>query len=161
MASVAVLAAKQTLAPFRLRRHADYQHVYQASRKHFSASMAYFFCLRAGEAGPRVGLTVGRVMGKAVTRNRIKRRMREAVRLHLGALQGAPAVDLVLHPRKAVAEMEFAALEQEVARVLRQVAGMAAAPGTHGAGRPGERRAARAKNKPDKQNKPAVAGKRP
>lgn len=106
----------------RLRKHADYQRVYQTSRKQFSPSMTYFFRLRAEDEltphsrGPRVGLTAGRVLGKAVERNRIKRRMREAARMHLALLP--QFADVVLHPRKLVLEMEFAKLEREVAKVF-------------------------------------------
>src|SRR5580658_7397713 len=98
----------------RLRKHADYQRVYQRSRKHFSPSMTYFFAERASgldsqpAIGPRVGLTAGRVLGKAVERNRIKRRMRQAVRLSLGLL--TRDVDVVLHPRRSVLTAEFARL---------------------------------------------------
>ena len=107
-------------AAFRLRKHADYQRVYKASRKQFSKQMTYFFTLRAGdEATPRVGLTVGKVMGGAVERNRIKRRMREAVRKNL-ALLTVP-VDVVLHPRRSVIDLEFTTLEREVAQVFRAV----------------------------------------
>src|ERR1700744_3200209 len=70
----------------RLRKHADYQRVYQQSHKHFSPSMAYFFAERPSLQGPRVGLTARRVLGKAVERNRIKRRMREIVRHNLALL---------------------------------------------------------------------------
>jgi ribonuclease P protein component len=67
-----------------------------------------------------VGLTAGRVLGDAVERNRIRRRMREAVRLHLNELP--PRVDVVLHPRKTVLDIEFARLEREVSRVFASVA---------------------------------------
>lgn len=106
----------------RLRKHADYQRVYKESRKHFSSSMSYFFRMRGPEdaSGPRVGLTAGRVLGKAVDRNRIKRRMREAARLHLAELPCS--VDVVLHPRRSVLDVEFAKLEREVGRIFAIVA---------------------------------------
>ena len=105
----------------RLRKHADYQRVYQASRKHFSPSMSYFFRFRTEEqpVPPRVGLTAGRVLGKAVERNRIKRRMREAVRMNLDRLPDR--VDVVLHPRKSVLDADFAKLAGEVARIFSTV----------------------------------------
>lgn len=118
---------------FRLRKHADYQRVYKASRKQFSKQMSYFFTLRTaaelegdpdGATGARVGLTVGKVMGKAVDRNRIKRRMREAVRKNLGAL--TTPVDVVLHPRRSVIDLEFAVLEREVATVFKTIQKLAA-----------------------------------
>jgi ribonuclease P protein component len=108
----------------RLRKHADYQRVYRESRRYSSTSMSYFFRARPNEesagAQPRVGLTAGRVLGGAVERNRIRRRMREAVRLHLSELPSH--VDVVLHPRKMVLEMEFERLEREVSRVFANVA---------------------------------------
>lgn len=112
----------------RLRKHSDYQRVYAGSRKQFSKQMSYFFLLRADPDGKdnaavgdgaRVGLTVGKVMGKAVDRNRIKRRMREAVRAQLTLL--TTPVDVVLHPRRSAIDCEFAVLEHEVATVFRAI----------------------------------------
>jgi ribonuclease P protein component len=108
----------------RLRKHADYQRVYTSSRKQFSKQMTFFYSLRPAERrsdtiGPRIGLTVGKVMGKAVDRNRIKRRMRECIR-RSASLITAP-VDVILHPRRVVIELEFAKLEREVAQVFRSI----------------------------------------
>jgi ribonuclease P protein component len=102
----------------RLRKHADYQRVYQRSRKHFSPSMTYFFAARPASPamGPRVGLTAGRVLGKAVERNRIKRRMRAVVRANLALL--TRDVDVILHPRRTVLTAKFSSLEREVSRVF-------------------------------------------
>jgi ribonuclease P protein component len=110
----------------RLRKHADYQRVYKESRKHFSASMSYFFRRRSEEAQEpaRVGLTAGKVLGKAVARNRIKRRMREAVRMNLPLLPAA--VDVVLHPRKSVIDMDFGKLTTEVRKVFSTVSAQVA-----------------------------------
>jgi ribonuclease P protein component len=116
----------------RLRKHADYQQVYQASRKQFGKHMSYFYALRpalgggmtgvsgVNPGGPRIGLTVSKAtVGKAVDRNRIKRRVREAARRQLSLLR-AP-VDVVLHPRPSVIDLDFAALEREVASAFRAI----------------------------------------
>lgn len=117
-------------ARLRLRKHSDYQRVYKSSRKQFSKQMSFFYSLRP-EMGPdgtsrrcetegaRVGLTVGKVLGKAVERNRIKRRLRECVRLHAGNLTFP--VDIILHPRRTVLEMEFVKLECEVRQIFRTI----------------------------------------
>ena len=121
-----MMTSTMTSTEFRLRKHADYQRVYKAGRKQFGRQMAWFFALRDAEAaarsattGPRVGLTVPKALGKAVARNRIKRRLREAVRGALPLLT-AP-VDVVLHPKRSVLEAEFAAIEREVQTIFRSV----------------------------------------
>jgi ribonuclease P protein component len=111
-------------ALLRLRKHADYQRVYGSSRKQHSKQMSYFYSLRPEDRrsdtpGPRVGLTVGKVLGMAVERNRIKRRMRECVRRHAATMTFP--VDVILHPRKTVLAMEAAALDREVAQIFRGI----------------------------------------
>ena len=113
-------AHKQSLVPFRLRRHADYQRAYAASRKRQSASMSWFLAPQPASQsdGPRIGLTAGKVLGKAHERNRIKRRLREVLRRHLDLLPAGS--DLILHPRKTVLALDFSKLEAEVVRILTQ-----------------------------------------
>ena len=120
-------------ALLRLRKHADYQRVYNSSRKQFSKQMSFFVSLRpelgpdgslrrCPTNGPRVGLTVGKVLGKAVERNRIKRRLRECVRRHAKTVT-FPA-DVILHPRRTVLEMDAAKLDREVEQIFRLIQAM-------------------------------------
>jgi len=122
-------SSRPTLAAARLRKHSDYQRAYARSRKRHSASMSWFLApqqenrsFTSDRAEPaavsRVGLTVGKVLGKAHERNRIKRRMREVLRQHIGLLP--PGCDLILHPRRVVLKLEFAKLEAEIVRILHQ-----------------------------------------
>jgi ribonuclease P protein component len=83
--------------------------------------MTYFFADRptAVRSGPRVGLTAGRVLGKAVQRNRIKPRMREAVRLNIATL--TRDVDVILHPKRTTLTVDFARLTSEVSQIFRTI----------------------------------------
>ncbi len=78
------------------------------------------FYLRQAEGNARVGFTVGRVLGGAVERNRIKRRLREAVRLRRSSLK-AP-VDVVINPKKSVLAVEFPVVVEEVGRAFDVIA---------------------------------------
>ena len=122
-AAVDSATPRQSLAGVRLRRHADYQRAYAFSRKRQSASLSWFLAPQSEPAGPRVGLTAGKVLGKAHERNRIKRRLREVLRRHVDLLP--VGCDLILHPRRAVLTVEFAQLEAEIVRILGQAHGVA------------------------------------
>jgi ribonuclease P protein component len=113
-------ATRQSLTGSRLRKHADFGRAYAAGRKCQSASMSWWLAPQSQgtEGGSRVGLTVGKVLGKAHERNRIKRRMREALRRHLELLP--PGCDMIFHPRRNVMTLKFAKLEAEIVRILEQ-----------------------------------------
>jgi ribonuclease P protein component len=100
--------------PARLLRTADYRRVYdEGSRRQFGW-MAVFL-LRTGNQQSRVGITVPRAFGKAVDRNRMKRRLRHAMAACMSELPAG--WDMVLHPRAAGLKMEF----EELTTTLRKV----------------------------------------
>jgi len=115
----------------RLLKHSDFERVYKQGRRHFSSHLTVFYLRQAETAlsqgavpqkGARVGFTVGKVLGGAVVRNRIKRRLREAVRLRRSVLQGSCAVDVVINPKKSVLALEFSVVLEEVGRALDVIA---------------------------------------
>jgi len=123
----------------RLLRHADFERVYKQGRRHFSASMTVFYLRRTGEdktagenpyVGPRIGFTVGRALGGAVQRNRMKRRLREAVRLNRPP-QKVP-VDVVINPKKSLLNTDFRNIVNEMGRafvIMEQKLGEKPVPG--------------------------------
>jgi ribonuclease P protein component len=102
----------------RLLKHSDFERVYKQGRRHFSPHMTVFYL--ANSAGQlRVGFTVGRALGGAVERNRIKRRLREAVRLRRSTIQ--QPLDIVINPKKSVLTLEFVVVLEEIGRAFNTI----------------------------------------
>ena len=78
--------------------------------------VAFCLCDEKTLQPARFGFTVPRVVGKAVQRNRIKRRMREAVRSQLGAAPTSWAI--VFNPRRSVLTATLEDLSLETRRLL-------------------------------------------
>ncbi len=100
----------------RLLKHADFERVYQQGRRHFSQHMTVFYRKRESGDGTRIGFTVSRALGGAVDRNRMKRRLREAVRLNLAGT--AAPVDIVINPKRSLLTADFDAISKEIARAF-------------------------------------------
>ena len=65
------------------------------------------------QAGPRIGLTVTKKVGNAVVRNRIRRRLREALR-KIAPDAGLPDHDYVVMARDRALTLGFEALIAEI-----------------------------------------------
>jgi ribonuclease P protein component len=103
----------------RLKRRTDFRAAAAGARAPASA-----FVLQArsrGESGPpRVGFTVSRQVGNAVQRNRVRRRLREVVRLAPAAALCA-GHDYVLIGRRAALQAPFGDMVREFDAALRRI----------------------------------------
>jgi ribonuclease P protein component len=106
----------------RLKRRTDFRSAAKGLRAPGSA-----FVLQArqrvdesGASGIRVGFTVSRQVGNAVERNRVRRRLREIVRLAAaGSLRDGH--DYVLIGRRAALEAPFGDMMRELDAALRRI----------------------------------------
>ena len=103
----------------RLRQRADFLAAASASKAPATA-----FVLQARERkddGPvRVGFTVSKKVGNSVERNRVRRRLREIVRLSDVAWM-RPGHDYVLVGRRAALQLPFTRMTQDFEGALRRV----------------------------------------
>jgi ribonuclease P protein component len=94
-----------------------------ANRGRRAVTSGFILLVRArGDGSPakRAGFTVTKKIGNSVTRNRLKRRLREVVRLGL-ADHGEAGADHVLIGREAGLTRDFAALQADFARACAKV----------------------------------------
>jgi ribonuclease P protein component len=99
----------------RLVRRAEFDVVYRDGRRRTGREFVVFV-RRNGLAFSRFGWSVKKALGNAVRRNRIRRRIREIVRLHRQEI--APGWDIVIHPRTSVAAANFTSLTRDLLKLL-------------------------------------------
>jgi len=106
--------------PARLRRSEEYRRVYRDGVR-VAGRWLVLFAARGPGPGYRVGITASRRVGRAVVRNRCKRRVRELVRLRLAG-QATP-LDVVVNVRRGLEEAPWNDLCAEFERCLRTARG--------------------------------------
>jgi ribonuclease P protein component len=113
----------------RLSRSGEFERVYREGRSHASRHLVVYAFPRAEgqDSEPRLGVSVGRKVGGAVERNRMKRLLREAFWATAEDLREGH--DFVIVARPAAAELARQGGEQAIETELREVlsaAGLAA-----------------------------------
>ena len=103
----------------RLRRRTDF--LAAASGVKVATAAFVLQALKRGVGGPvRVGFTVSKKVGNAVERNRVRRRLREIVRL-TAAADLPCGHDYVLIGRRAALSLPFERLSEDFKRALRRL----------------------------------------
>lgn len=105
----------------RLSRSAEFDRVYREGRSHASRYLVLHTFPRTDtdEDGPRLGISVGRKLGGAVERNRVKRLLREA--FWASATELPDGHDFVLVARPDAGELAKAEGEAGIENALREL----------------------------------------
>jgi ribonuclease P protein component len=101
-------------------RRKDFEAVYRSGKRRAGRQFVVF-CRRNGLSATRFGMSAGRQLGNAVERNRIRRRVREILRLHRQEI--ATGWDIVIQPRRAAGREAFVSLEKELVGLVRTLTG--------------------------------------
>jgi ribonuclease P protein component len=98
-----------------LKKNRDFSYVYRRGRSVSSPMMSLIY-LKRGEDNTRAGFSVGKKTGKSVTRNRIKRRLREAYRMTRSNIKDG--FDLIFVAREPLARSDFAGIQDTMRTLL-------------------------------------------
>lgn len=104
----------------RLVRRSEFDAVYREGRRR-SSPMFLVFLRPNGQEISRFGMSVKKAQGGAVLRNRIRRRVREVLRVHRREI--TPGWDIVIHPRNAAATAPFLQVTAELLKLLPKAPG--------------------------------------
>jgi ribonuclease P protein component len=108
---------------YRVRENERFQAIRRNGRSYANSHMV--LCVLPNDLPhSRFGFSVSRRIGKAVVRNKVKRRLREAVRLRMGQVQ--PGWDLVFIARNPIRDANFHEIDAACARLLRRASLLAA-----------------------------------
>ena len=99
---------------YRLQKNKTFQYVYHRGK---SVACRDLVMLHAKGRGLQVGFSVSKKVGNAVTRNLVKRRLRECFRPHLGDVKNGL---YVIVARPSAAEATFRALQKDVLYLLKK-----------------------------------------
>jgi ribonuclease P protein component len=105
----------------RLSRSGEFERVYREGRSHASRHLVVYAFPRSegDDSEPRLGVSVGRKLGGAVERNRMKRLLREA--FWAGAEDLREGHDFVIVARPGAGELAREGGEQAIEAELREV----------------------------------------
>jgi ribonuclease P protein component len=100
----------------RLRKRTEFEECYSSGVRVSGRHFLVFLLARPGAEKPRIGISVSKRVGDAVTRNRVKRRIRELFR----RTRPARAIEVVVNARPSAGSAPFGELERDYADCLRR-----------------------------------------
>jgi ribonuclease P protein component len=102
----------------RLRNREEFSRIYRSGKSFANGQFVVYWSRQPAAEPFRLGVSASRKIGNAVVRNRLRRVVKEIVRLHADRI--VPQVDLILIVRKPAVSMKTKELERSVLHVLRK-----------------------------------------
>jgi ribonuclease P protein component len=103
---------------YRLAKREDFSKVYRAGKSAANHQFVLYYYKRSGQEHFRLGISASKKIGNAVVRNRMRRMIKEIVRLNKHKIVGG--YDYILIVRKPAVTLSYQELEKSVKHVFRK-----------------------------------------
>ena len=103
---------------YTLKKNSDFHRLYTKGKSAVNPYLVVY-CRKNRQEGNRFGYTVSSKLGHAVVRNRVRRRLREIVRLNGARL--VPGYDVVIVARSKAVDCEYRRLEEACLKALHKL----------------------------------------
>lgn len=102
---------------YRLRKNTEFNEVYKKGRNYWNRNLVIYVYNRNDKKNSKIGYTITKKIGNAVTRNKIRRRMKEIVRVKFPYIKDE--YDIIFIPKKNIVDISYKQLESAVDHILR------------------------------------------
>lgn len=101
---------------YRIRKNMEFKKVYKIGKNYWNRNLVLYVNKNKLDYS-RIGFTVTKKIGNAVTRNKVRRKMKEICRLNFENIK--PGYDLIFIAKKSVVNMKYDELEKSTIHILK------------------------------------------
>lgn len=95
----------------RLRKDIEFKRVYKYGKNYWNRYLTIYI-FKNNLENSRIGFTITKKIGNAVTRNKLRRRMKEICRLNLNNIE--KGYDIIIIPKKRTIYLDYKELERQM-----------------------------------------------
>lgn len=103
----------------RVRKQKEYDRIFAKNKRVKSDNFMLLIHFRHNQLEPKFGIIVSSKVGKAVTRNKVKRRLREILRENLHNFPKDAEYVLIAYPQ--IVKLDFASMKKEVISAIQSL----------------------------------------
>lgn len=103
---------------YRIKKNEEFQDIIQNGKSFANRELVIYYKEKPNQEHFRVGISVGKKLGNAVKRNRVKRCIRESFRQLQETI--VPEVDIIIIGRKSVVGLNCNEVKQSLLHLLRK-----------------------------------------